>query len=214
MLTIEEAMEKETGQIRTETLDLSFGEIVSLHSSDPKELISAPEYQRLFRWSNEQRSRLIESILLELPIPRIFVVENATGVIELIDGLQRISSVIQFIEPGALELEALEPEGCDLIKELNGKRFADLPLKLRLRLKRSSIRTVLIKRQSTSKLRYEMFKRLNTGGANLAPREIRNCTARMLENGQQFYAFLQNCAGFGPFQTCSDLHRHFAPGRS
>ncbi|MGG2343670.1 DUF262 domain-containing protein, partial [Aeromonas veronii] len=82
-----------------------------------------PEYQRLFRWSQEQRSRLVESILLELPIPPIFLIENDNGVLELIDGLQRTSSVIQFIEASQINLDPLVLDGCDLINELNTKKF-------------------------------------------------------------------------------------------
>jgi hypothetical protein len=203
LTTIEAAIDKRIGEVRTDALDLSFGEIVNLYSA--KELIIQPEYQRLFRWTLEQRSRIVESILLELPIPQIFVIENPSGVIELIDGLQRVSSVIQFIEPGALELEPLQLVGCDLISELNGKFFADLSLTLKLRIKRSSVRTIVIKRQSSSFLRYEMFKRLNTGGSGLMPQEIRNCTARMLgEDGVKFYKFLQDCAATPQFKNCTE----------
>jgi hypothetical protein len=201
MPTIEEAIDRRIGEVRTDTIDLSYGEIASLYSS--REFVIQPDYQRLFRWSNEQRSRIVESILLELPIPQIFVIENQTGVIELIDGLQRISSVIQFIEPTLLGLESLTLRGCDLVRELNGMTFSDLSLSLKLRLKRSSVRTIVIKRQSSSMLRYEMFKRLNTGGSILAPQEIRNCTARMLgEPGVDFYRFLQDCAAYPAFAHC------------
>src|SRR6185369_5990798 len=102
-------------------LDLSYGEIVNLHAN--KELIIQPEYQRLFRWSPEQKSRLIESILIELPIPQIFVIENADGVYELIDGLQRISSVLQFVDPTAIGLDGFALEGCDIIPDLNDKGY-------------------------------------------------------------------------------------------
>ncbi|MEP0749281.1 DUF262 domain-containing protein [Trichocoleus sp. AS-A1] len=104
MASLEEIIDQKIGEVRTEALDLSFGEIVNLHAAD--ELIIQPEYQRLFRWSDVKKSRLIESILLELPIPQIFVIENSTGVLELIDGLQRVSSVIQFIDASALKGEA------------------------------------------------------------------------------------------------------------
>ncbi|WP_226889193.1 DUF262 domain-containing protein [Nostoc sp. MG11] len=100
MSSLEEIIDQKIGEVRTESLDFSFGEIVNLHSN--KELIIQPEYQRLFRWTDEQKSRLIESIILELPIPQIFVIENENGVFELIDGLQRVSSVIQFIDPSLL----------------------------------------------------------------------------------------------------------------
>ena len=96
--TLEEQIDERVGEVRTDTFDISFGEIVNLHQN--KELIIQPEYQRLFRWSTNQKSQLIESILLELPVPQIFVIENQDGVFELIDGLQRVSSVIQFLELG------------------------------------------------------------------------------------------------------------------
>jgi hypothetical protein len=203
MSDISAAIDKKIGEVRAEALDLSFGEIVNLHSDE--ELIIQPEYQRLFRWSNEQRSRLIESIILELPIPQVFVIENEDGVLELIDGLQRVSSVIQFIDSKKLGIEPLLLEGCDIIKELNGCKFEDLPLSLRLRIKRSSVRTIVIKRQSKSFLRYEMFKRLNTGGANLSFQEIRNCSARMLgDDGIKFYTFLQEKASTEFFKLCTE----------
>lgn len=201
MNSLEEAIDREIGAVRTESLDLTFGEIVNLHSTE--ELVIQPEYQRLFRWSDEQKSRLIESILLELPIPQIFVIERENGVFELIDGLQRVSSVIQFINHTVLKLEPLILQGCDLVKELNEKKFDDLSLRLRLTIKRSSVRTVVIKRQSKSMLRYAMFKRLNTGGAILDPQEIRNCSARMVgEDGTRFYSFIQNKATHPAFLNC------------
>jgi hypothetical protein len=201
MKSLEDIIDDKIGEVRTESLDLTFGEIVNLHSS--KELVIQPEYQRLFRWSDDQKSRLIESILLELPIPQIFVIERETGVFELIDGLQRVSSVIQFINPAILNLDPLILQGCDLVTELNTKKFDDLSLRLRLTIKRSSVRTVVIKRQSKSMLRYAMFKRLNTGGAILDPQEIRNCSARMVgEEGTRFYSFIQNKATHPAFLTC------------
>jgi Protein of unknown function DUF262 len=211
MQTIDDQIEKKIGEVRTESFDLSFGEIINLYSQN--ELIIQPEYQRLFRWSSQQKSRLIESILLELPIPQIFTIENTDGVLELIDGLQRLSSVIQYIDVNVLNqgkeekdfLEPLKLEGCDQIAELNGKTFEDLSLRLKLRIKRSSVRTVIIKRQSKSFLRYEMFKRLNTGGSILAPQEIRNCSSRMLgEEGVKFYTFLQENTLYPSFVNCTE----------
>ena len=132
-LTIDEQIDKIIGEVRTESLDISFGEIINLYTN--KELIIQPEYQRLFRWSNQQKSRLVESILLELPIPQIFTIENSDGVLELIDGLQRISSIIQFIDASVLNLEPLQLEGCDQIKQLNKKIYNDLSVRLKKRLK-------------------------------------------------------------------------------
>ncbi|NET56251.1 MAG: DUF262 domain-containing protein [Symploca sp. SIO2E6] len=205
MISLKESIDEKMGEVRTEALDLSFGEIVNLYAAN--ELIIQPEYQRLFRWSDVTKSRLIESILLELPIPQIFVIENANGVLELIDGLQRVSSVIQFIDASFLKwekpLSPLQLQGCDLIKDLNDKFYNDLSLTLKLRIKRSSIRTIIIKRQSKYFLRYEMFKRLHTGGESLEPQEIRNCSARMVgDKGINFYEFLNQKAINSDFIKC------------
>lgn len=203
-MEIIEAIDIKIGEVRSESLDISIGEIAALHEN--KELTIQPDFQRLFRWSNEQRSRLIESVLLELPIPSIFVIERDSGIFELIDGLQRVSSLIQFINPQSLELETLALEGCDLVPELNGCKYDDLPLTLRLRLKRSGIRTVIIKRQSSQFLRYEMFKRLNTGGSSLSEQDIRNVNARMLgEDGIKFYDFIIECSKYPSYAETTEL---------
>lgn len=203
-MNIIETIDKKVGEVRTESLDISVGELIALHHN--QELVIQPDFQRLFRWSLEQRSRLVESMLLELPIPSIFVIERENGVLELIDGLQRTSSLIQFINPQALDLDLLKLEGCDLVPELNGLSFEELPLTLRLRLKRTGIRTVVIKRQSSQFLRYEMFKRLNTGGAKLSEQDIRNVNARMIgAHGVAFYDFLTKCANHRAYSSTIDL---------
>lgn len=196
-MEIEESIDSRVGEIRFDALDLSFGEISNLHAAN--EVVIDPEYQRLFRWSLEQRSRLIESVLLGLPLPQIFLIENADGVLELIDGLQRVSSVLQFINHEQLNLDPLVIEGCDLLSDLNGKSFDDLPLSLRLRLKRSPIRAVIIKKQSRGFIKYEMFKRLNTGGSILSAQEVRNCSLRMIDGGAEFYTWIQSLSSMEGF---------------
>ena len=203
MNDIEQKIEEKIGEVRLDAVDFSFGELMGLYGND--EFTISPDFQRYFRWSTGQRSRLIESVLLELPIPQIFVIENQAGVLELIDGLQRISSIVHFVQHDLLKLgKPLRLEGCDLIPSLNGVVFEELPLSLRFRLKRSKVRTVVIKRQSSRLLRYEMFKRLNTGGSALSEQEIRNCTARMVgEAGTDFYEFLRKLAVSDAFQICT-----------
>lgn len=204
-MNLETMIEKRIGEVRADSINLTFGEIINLHKT--KEMIIQPEYQRLFRWSIHQQSRLIESILLEFPIPQIFVIENDDGVFEVIDGLQRICSMLHFIAseelPKELNLEPLTLDGCEVINDLNGIKYTDLPQKLRLRLKRTSIRTIVIRGQSKSNLKYEMFKRLNTGGSLLSHQEIRNCTARMVvPKGVEFYKLLKDLAADPNYKAC------------
>lgn len=203
-MEIIKVIDEKIGEVRTESLDISIGELIALYEN--QELVIQPDFQRLFRWSIDQRSRLIESILLELPIPSIFVIERENGVFELIDGLQRISTVIQFLSSEKLGLDKLILDGCDLVPQLNKLSFSELPLTLQLRIKRSGIRTVVIKRQSSQFLRYEMFKRLNTGGSKLSDQDIRNVNARMLgDDGVRFYDFIVECSSQTDYMATMEL---------
>lgn len=184
-------------EIRTTAVDFSFGELLNLHNN--KEIVIRPEYQRLFRWTNEQRSRLIESIILGLPIPPIFLIEGNDGVLELIDGLQRISSVLQFLDHSAINEPELILSGCDILGVLNNLCIEDLPISVRLKIKRTPIRATIINKSGDAFVKYEMFKRLNTGGALLSAQEIRNCSSRMVEGGDVFYDAIQEMAKFEPF---------------
>lgn len=195
--------------VRTKSLDLSFNEILDMYEDN--EFIIDPSYQRLFRWPVEKESQFIESLLLEMPIPPIYVIEIEESVYELIDGLQRISSYLHFrgklqkdilaeeelegeIPPEILEIQntlnegieeendVLKLEGCDIIPELNGLTYEELPKTLQIRLKRSFVRVEVIRKGSDPRFRYYMFKRLNTGGEILSNQEVRNCTIRLLDD--------------------------------
>lgn len=206
------AIDSKAGDVRFEALDFTVGEVINLHSS--QELLIQPEFQRLFRWSIEQRSRLIESILLGLPIPQIVLFQNEDGVLELIDGLQRLSSLIHFIDYKLLTNR--EPEenqrplmlhGCEIAKELDGRNYESFPKVLQLELKRKPIRAVIIRRTNLGNLRYEMFKRLNSGGSPAEYQEIRNAQVRILgAPGVEFLDFLSECSKFPDFEeTTSTL---------
>lgn len=198
------SVDSKIASVRTRTLDLSFNEILDMYESD--ELVISPEYQRLFRWSEGNQSRLIESLLLELPIPPIFVIEREDNVYELIDGLQRISSYLHF--RGALKNfpdgeKILTLSECDVVKELNGFTYDELPSALKIKLKRNFIRVEVIRKESDQRLRYYMFKRLNTGGENLSAQELRNCTIRLLS--PEFNDFIIRMSLNEDYKKCTEL---------
>jgi hypothetical protein len=176
------SVDERAEKIRTRALDISFNELLDMYKN--RELVVQPEYQRLFRWSEGKQSRFIESLLLELPIPPIFVIEQEEGgVYELIDGLQRISSYIHFVhEHPTVTGRRLKLSDCDIVSALDGLTFDDLPRALQVKLKRSFVRMEVLRKESDPRLRYYMFKRLNTGGELLSDQEIRNCTIRLLDN--------------------------------
>ena len=97
MLTNEmviKAIDNQAKSVKTKSLDISFNELLDMYNN--QELIIDPDYQRMFRWSEEKQSMFIESLILEMPLPPIFVIESSDGNYELIDGLQRISTYLHF----------------------------------------------------------------------------------------------------------------------
>ena len=187
-IDIIKAVEAKIERIRTRSLDLSFNELLDMYEN--KELIIQPEYQRLFRWSEGQQSRFIESLILEMPVPPIYVIELEEGIYELIDGLQRISTYLHFRGKHPEREGALKLIDCDIVPELNGLTFEKLPKALEIKLKRNFIRVEVLRKESDQRLRYYMFKRLNTGGEKLSEQEIRNSTIRLLDN--KFNDFIIN----------------------
>lgn len=194
-------------QVSTQSLDLSFNELLDMHETG--ELNIKPDYQRLFRWSEGQQSRLVESLLLEMPIPPIFVIEEEDNTYQLIDGLQRISSYLHLRgklsaphqDPPVRMGDMLTLSDCDIIPELNGLTFNDLPTSLQIRLKRAFIRVEVVRKEADPRFKYHMFKRLNTGGALLSEQQIRNCTIRLLD--ARFPDFLIAMAAVEAFKECT-----------
>ena len=185
--------------IRTKSLDVSFNELYDMYTDG--ELVISPDYQRLFRWEEEKQSRFIESLILEMPVPPIFVIEIKDGVYELIDGLQRVSSYLHFRGEvlGEARTEPLILCGCDIVPALNGLSFDMLPKPLQIKIKRSFVRMEVIKKESEPSLKYHMFKRLNTGGELLSAQEIRNCTVRLLDS--KALDFIGECSKNNDFRA-------------
>lgn len=148
-------------RVRTRAVDVSLNELFDMYQS--KELIINPDFQRLFRWSEGKQSQFVESLILELPIPPIYVIEVEDGVYELIDGLQRISSYLHFRGKHPSEPEGAERfltlAECDVLPMLNGHTYEHLPKAIQIKLKRHFIRMEVLRRESDKRLRYHMFKR-------------------------------------------------------
>lgn len=133
----------------------------------------APVYQRRERWSATKQSALIESFLLNIPVPPIYLAEDDYGRYSVIDGKQRLTAIQEFVA-GRLPLTQL-----DKFSELEGYRFPQLPDELQNALSvRPYIRAVTLLKQSDPDLKYEVFTRLNTGGEPLNAQEIRNVAFR------------------------------------
>lgn len=160
-------LNKKQRELITSTVDYNLESLSQLINKRTIDL--SPKYQRRFRWDEIRKSKLIESFLMNVPIPPIFLNEDDYGKYSIIDGKQRLSAINEYLS-GKLTLI-----GLDVFKDLNGLNFFDLPIEFQNSLKiRANLRAIIILRQSDKDIKYEVFQRLNTGGVRLNAQEIRN----------------------------------------
>lgn len=190
-------------KISTDSYPMSIGELTNLYRDG--ELLIQPAFQRLFRWDDEQKSRLIESILLGIPLPSIFVSQIDNGKWELIDGLQRVSTILQFqgLLPGADPLTLLPTK---YLQSLEGKSWdGNDPLSeaQRLDFKRSKLDVKIVKRESDSATKYDLFQRLNSYGSPLTAQEMRH--ALLVGINPNFAEWVEKLTDDANFQECVAL---------
>lgn len=138
---------------------------------DDGDIITNPDYQRDFVYTVKQSSKLIESMLIGIPIPAIYLCQENDETWSVIDGQQRIMSFVFYLE------NKFPLTGLTELKELNGKLFKDMDKSLQKKLKSSSLSAICILKES-QELKYEIFARLNQGAVSLKPQELRNCLYR------------------------------------
>lgn len=205
---LQDEIEKKASEIYKEAYQMSLGELANLYRDG--ELDIHPEFQRLYRWSDYQKTKLIESIMLNIPIPQIYVSQNEEGVWDVIDGVQRLSTIFQFM--GILkddEGKSVEPLVLMKTKDLpsfEGMMWQgtdsdySFTREQQLEFKRARIDITILKKTSDSKTKYELFQRLNTGGTRLSDQEVRNCLI-IMEN-RNFYRFILKLSENEHFNNC------------
>ena len=141
----------------------------------PEYMDVSPFYQRRLRWDKQKQSQLIESFLINIPVPPIILYEREYNSYEVMDGQQRITAIKDFYN------NDLELTGLELWPELNGRTYTQLPNKIKAGIDRRAISSIVLITESTPNkeealfLKQITFERLNTGGVKLSPQEIRNC---------------------------------------
>lgn len=211
-MSLDKEILKARKEIVADGYEMSFGEVMNLYRD--AELIISPSFQRLFRWDTARKSRFIESLLLGIPIPPIFVFQNPEGEWELIDGLQRISTVFEFAgllrlpdgklaKPSVLEGTKFLPSLEGMYWELKGQqKGAEIGKAQQIQIKRARLRVEILKPESEPTAKYELFQRLNTGGVGLSEQEVRNCVAVMLN--KSFYDWMIEVSIYPAFVTTTD----------
>lgn len=159
----------EPAKIRISTKPFSLRQITDMIKDGDLDL--APDFQRMFVWKPVQRSRLIESVLLGIPLPAFYFNQNPEGAMQVVDGLQRLTTIYSFVqgEPIA-DLEYL--------RQWEGKRFEDLDAASRRRFQQTQIFVNVIEPQTPDDVKFDVFRRINTGGSPLTAQEIRHCMSR------------------------------------
>jgi hypothetical protein len=197
--------------IRTDGYPMSIGEWISIYESGDLDI--HPEFQRFYRWSEQQKSNLIESILLGIPLPPIFVSQRKDGVWDVIDGLQRLSTLFQFVgiltDEDKKTVPPLELQATTYLPSLKNKLWESdntevvIPDDLKRAIKRSKIHVSIVLKESDEKTKYDLFQRLNTGGSQLSPQEVRNCILVMVN--KDFYLWLNQLTKSETFQETISL---------
>lgn len=212
MPTLDQQIEQARLQVHTDSYPMSIGELVNMY--DDGDLDIHPEFQRVYRWTDEQKSKLIESILLGIPLPSIFVSQRDDGVWDVIDGVQRISTILSLL--GKLKdadgklLKPLTLQKTKYLPDLENKVWEnphspenEINHDIRRIFKREKIDLKIIKRESESDTKYELFQRLNSGGTRLSDQEIRNCMLLMVNDDA--YEWLKRLSKNPDFIACTPL---------
>jgi hypothetical protein len=137
-----------------------------------------PEFQRQFVWNKKKASRLVESLLLEIPIPVIYVAHEADDSMPVVDGQQRLTSVCAFIEGKFPDGESFRLSSLQVLTELNGKGFKELTSKQQEAILGATLRLIVIEKDSDPDVKFEVFERLNLGAEKLNDQELRNSVYR------------------------------------
>lgn len=191
-----------------DTYDVTVDELVRRVGT--KRIDIAPSYQRQFRWDAIRQSRLVESVLLGIPVPPLFMATNITegqpSRWEVVDGLQRLLTLVNFAGPketrkaAGLDERILVLDGMDKLTGFDGASYEDLPEDIRTSLLDRPMKVVILNDKSDLQVRYDLFERLNTGGIRLTPQEIRECVFR-----GEFVDLLTELANSKDFRTVVKL---------
>ena len=178
-IELKEKIAENKKRISSTEYKMSVGEIIHLYKEG--EIIIDPNFQRLFRWKDEQKTKLIESILVNIPIPPIFIQQREDSSWEVIDGVQRLSTILEFV--GALKDKNKSTLGTSDLLPLDGETYDDFDKNLQLDFKRFALSLVILLKESDQDTKYELFDRLNSGGSLIADQEIRQAIYRDRQEG-------------------------------
>lgn len=176
-------------KIRVDPKTFSLRQIMDM--IDDADLDLAPDFQRNRVWKAREKSRLIESILLRIPLPAFYFSADSDGRLRVVDGLQRLSTIHEFVRGGEDRMGGFPLRELEYLGEgIKGARFDDLDTNWKRRIQQTQIFVNVIDPQTPNQVKFDIFKRLNTGGTPLKAQEIRHCMSHRRSRD-----FLKTCTG-------------------
>jgi Protein of unknown function DUF262 len=214
--TLQSEIDQKRQEIRSDHYSMSIGEWISLYQQGEVEIY--PGFQRFFRWSDNQKTKLIESILLGIPIPPILVSQREDGIWDVVDGLQRLSTIYQFVgilkDENGKQISPLTLQKTEYLPSLTGKVWEDkehpegsikgFTPSQRLLIKRAKIDVNILFKESDPSAKYELFQRLNTGGTHSTTQELRNYI--LISSNPDLYRWIKHLGTNENFQLCISLN--------
>lgn len=219
--TLEQQIGEARRSISSDGYPMSIGELTNLYRDG--ELKIRPEFQRLFRWTQTQKSRLVESLLLGIPLPSIFVAQTEDGKWELVDGLQRVSTILELqgelVQKNGQKAPPLLLQSTRYLPALDGKTWESLDDNAatglsdaqRLDIKRSKIDIKIIKRDSSPTTKFDLFQRLNSYGSTLTSQETRS--ALLVAVSPDFFGWIEKLAKHPSFVSSTSLNERLLEER-
>ena len=178
-------------KIRIHTMHYSLRQVVDMIGDGDIDL--APDFQRQYVWRARQRSGLIESLLLGIPLPSFYFNEDDTGRLQVVDGVQRLTTIYRYVTDPAVRLGEVT-----YLHDLEGQGFDDLATLFRRRLNSAQFVAHVIDPQTPYRVKFEIFRRINTGGTPLSAQEIRHCMSKTRSR-----EFLKQLVGDESFVTAT-----------
>lgn len=213
ILAIQEQIDTKRRTVAFDSYDITIKQLYDMLLEGMIDI--APEYQRHFKWDQARQSSLIESLLLGIPIPSLFMATNPDSSWDVVDGLQRVTSIVNFIgdeqelKDVPIEFKHLKLAGLEKLDSMNGISYQDLPKSLQLMLITRPIRVTVLNDRSDFGVRYDLFERLNTGGIVLHEQEIRNCIFK-----GEFNDFINELGEYEAFRNVVKMTDNAARNRS
>lgn len=179
--------------IRINTKSFTLREVVDQIEDEDIDL--SPDFQREFVWKARQRTRLVESILLGIPLPAFYFNQSESGSYQVVDGVQRLSTISLFMRDGF----RLSSDDLEYLSDLNGRAYSELDPSLIRRFRSTQIIVHIIEPQTPDEVKYDIFNRVNTLGSPLSPQEIRHAMS-----GQLSRSFIANLAEDEAFDRATE----------